>query len=107
MEAPRITPEQQAADKAFVDNLETHLKKWQVELAWIEKELIDQALIDGKAGHGKSNRYITLEKAEADLKEKVSNASAKLGLINERYHRSGSLAGYVTEVLKISKGKGQ
>jgi hypothetical protein len=81
--AARIAPEQINADKTFLASLEASLTGYQEELVVIEKELIDQAIIDSKAGE-KSTRYTALEKRERDLKQAIKEANTKLGKVTER-----------------------
>lgn len=81
--AARIAPEQVDADTSFVAKLEDSVKTWNQELEMIQKELIDQAIIDGKQGE-KSSRYVTLEKREVYLKKTIMEAEQKLGKVTER-----------------------
>jgi vacuolar-type H+-ATPase subunit E/Vma4 len=79
----RIDPAQVEADNNFTGILEVALKGFRTELELIERELIDQALIDAREG-GKGNRYIALEKRERDLKQAIKEAEEKLGKVAER-----------------------
>ena len=79
----RITPEQVDADTNLLTKLEASVNAWAAELELIEKELIDQALIDAKEG-AKSNRYLTLEKRESDLKKLIAEGEEKLGRVSGR-----------------------
>jgi hypothetical protein len=75
-EAPRIVPDQVEADTNFKGALEASLSGWRCEHELIQKELIDQALIDSKAGE-KSNRYKALEKRDKDLSRMIADAEAE------------------------------
>lgn len=97
METPRFTTEQMQADSLLVDKLESSIKEWEIELSWIEKELIEQALIDSREGM-RSNRYLTLETREKNLKGFLKEAHAKLGHVAERYD-VGPLKGLLTNAL--------
>jgi hypothetical protein len=83
MEQVRITPEQEQADKNFIHNLKSHIADWKSELEWVERELIDQALLDAKAGQ-RSARYNSFEKRESDLKAMIEEAQKKVTLYAER-----------------------
>jgi hypothetical protein len=79
-----LTTEQMQADNTFLDSLESSLKEWKKELVLLEKELIDQALIDSRVGM-RSNRYLVMEKREKDLRAYIAEANTRLGLVAERY----------------------
>lgn len=81
--AARIAPEQVDADTNLLTALEISLSAWSAELELMQKELIDQAIIDAKSG-AKSNRYVVLEKREAELKNLIAEAEQKLGRVSER-----------------------
>jgi hypothetical protein len=83
METTRTT-EQVANDGQFVEGLEAKIKEWESELPWLEKELIEQALIDVKQGE-RSNRYLVLEGREKAVKRYLKDAKEKLGMVAERY----------------------
>ena len=83
MEQIRIAPEQEQADKNLLHNLNARLADWRTELTWTEKELMEQAIIDGKEGN-KSNRYKMLEVNEKNLKANIKNAEDKLASLGER-----------------------
>lgn len=97
METPRFTTEQIHADNLLVNKLEQSIKEWEIELSWIEKELIEQALIDSREGM-RSNRYLMLETREKNLKGYLKEAHAKLGHVAERYD-VGPLKGLLTNAL--------
>ncbi len=78
------TTEQMQADSKFLDSLETAIKEWKAELQWLEKELVEQALIDSKEGR-RSNRYLVLEARERDVKYYLADAESKIGKVVERY----------------------
>jgi hypothetical protein len=80
----RITNEQIQADNNLVNALEAAIKGWEMELAWVEKELIEQSLIDARAGE-RSYRYLNLEIREKALKGYLEEARGKLGKVAERY----------------------
>jgi hypothetical protein len=101
--ATRIAPEQIDADRNLLNNLNAKLNDWKTELAWTEKELIEQALIDSKAGSGKSTRYLALEKSEQQLKANVREAEQKLGKVEGRVSNP-TFQGLVNSVVtRISK----
>jgi hypothetical protein len=79
----RIAPEQIEADTTLHSALEVSLKGWMQELELIQKETVDQALIDAKAGE-RSERYNMLEKREKELKVLITEAEPKLGKVAER-----------------------
>jgi hypothetical protein len=83
LESPRIEPEKVEADQNFKGALEVSLEGWKSELNLIQKEQIDQAIIDAKEG-ARSNRYIALEKREKDLLSMINDANEKLGTVSER-----------------------
>jgi hypothetical protein len=85
METTRLTTEQIEADNTFLNGLKNSLTEWQGELTFIEKELIDQAFVDARAG-SRSNRYLALESREQQLRTMISNAQGKLGQVAERYN---------------------
>lgn len=84
----RITPEQVDADTALLTKLEASVNAWKVEYELIQKELIDQAIIDAREGN-KSNRYLTLEKREAELKKLIEDGEEKLGKVTGRMMSPG------------------
>lgn len=84
----RIAPEQVDADTNLLSALETSVNAWSAELEVIQKELIDQAIIDAKSGE-KSSRYLTLEKRESDLKKLIAEADEKLGKVTDRMMSPG------------------
>jgi hypothetical protein len=80
-----LTPEQLQTDNKFVNDLEKSIKEWQIELAWHERELVEQSLIDAREGR-RSNRYLVLEAREKDLKRYLKDAQDKLAGIAKRYN---------------------
>lgn len=78
------TTEKMQADSKFLDSLETSIKEWKAELQWLEKELVEQALIDSKEGR-RSNRYLVLEARERDVKYYLADAESKIDKVAERY----------------------
>lgn len=78
------TAEQLQADNKYLNELELNVIAWRKELCLIEKELIDQAFIDAKAGE-RSNRYKVLELREADLKRFLREAESRITSISQRY----------------------
>lgn len=99
---PRIAPEQIDADKNLLNNLQARLNDWKAELEWTEKELIEQSLIDTKAGNGKSSRYLALEKNEKQLKANIAEAEQKLGRVEERV-ANPAFAGLVNKTIENLK----
>lgn len=81
--AARIAPEQVDADTTLLNKLEESVNAWNAEYELIQKELIDQAIIDAKEGT-KSSRYLALEKREADLKKLIVEGEEKLGKVAGR-----------------------
>jgi len=101
---PRLATDQITADERFLVKLEDAVEKWKAELELIEKELIDQALIDTKAGE-RSNRYLALEKREKDLKYSINEANVRLGRVTERV-ANPVFANQVEEVVSNTKRHG-
>ncbi len=101
METIRITNEQIQADNNLVNGLEQSLTKWEEELSWIQKELIEQAILDARAG-ARSKRYEALTLREATLKAYIREANNKLGKVAERYD-VGPLKGLLTRALNAMK----
>jgi hypothetical protein len=58
---------------------DAQLKLSQDELEAIQKESVDQAIIDAKAG-AKSQRYIMLEQREIELKKQIAEREKELGI---------------------------
>lgn len=79
----RVAPEQVDADTNLLTKLEESLNAWNAEYQLIQKELIDQAILDAKEGTA-SNRYKVLETREADLKKLIAEAEEKLGKVSGR-----------------------
>jgi hypothetical protein len=80
---PRIAPEQIEADVKFSSALEASLDGWKKELEKLQVQIMEQAIIDSKAGE-KSQLYTDLEKNESDLKTSIASAEQKLGKVSER-----------------------
>ncbi len=97
METLRITNEQIQADNNLVNGLEQSMKDWEMELAWIERDLIEQSLIDIGEGR-RSARYLALETREKALKKYLQEAREKLGKVVERYD-VGPLKGLMINAL--------
>jgi hypothetical protein len=95
----RITPEQINADAQLNAALENSLKEWNKELEDVQRETVDQALIDAKEGHP-SNRYKMLEKREGELKRDIILAEQKLGIVRERVAANPALAGMIGKTLE-------
>jgi predicted nucleic acid-binding Zn-ribbon protein len=89
--------EQLINDNKYLNDLETNIIAWRDELKMIEKELIDQALIDTKAG-ARSNRYIALETREKTLKGYLREAESRITSVSERYEK-GPLSGLINTAL--------
>jgi hypothetical protein len=79
-----LTTDQMRADNHLVNELEKSITEWTSELTFLEKELVDQALIDARQGT-RSNRYRVLEAREADVKSYLKEARKKLGHVVARY----------------------
>lgn len=79
----RISPEEISADQNLSNALETSLKGWEAELEVVQKEEVDQAIIDAKT-ENKSQRLQMLEGREAELKKMIGDAKEKLGVVNTR-----------------------
>lgn len=81
--AARIAPEQVDADTTLLTKLEQSVNAWNAEYELVQKDLIDQAIIDAKEGT-KSGRYLALERREADLKKLITEVEEKLGKVTGR-----------------------
>ena len=91
------TTEQLQADNKYLNDLEKNIVAWRDELKIIEKELIDQAFIDAKAGE-RSNRYKALETREATLKGYLREAESRITSVSERYQQ-GPLSNLINTAL--------
>jgi predicted HNH restriction endonuclease len=98
MENYSFTTEQMQADNDFVNTLNKSISDWEAELVFLEKELLEQALIDAKTIGTQSNRYKVLEAREADVKRYLTEGRTKLGHIANRYD-VGPLKGLLTNAL--------
>lgn len=101
METPRITTEQIQADNNLLNSLEQSITAWQEELVMIERELIEQSLIDAREGR-RSSRYMALELREKVLKNYLDEARTKLGKVADRYD-VGPLKGLLTNALNAMR----
>lgn len=99
--AARIAPEQVDADTTLLTKLEESVNAWNAEYELIQKELIDQAIIDAKEGT-KSSRYLALEKREADLKKLIAEGEEKLGKVTGRMMSPG-FGNAVQEIINNAK----
>ncbi|MBT1702936.1 hypothetical protein KK060_06575 [Fulvivirgaceae bacterium PWU20] len=99
--AVRIAPEQEAADTDFKTALEQNLKTWEAELQQVQKEIVDQAIIDVKDGQ-RSDNYYALEKRETELKDNISVAKTKLNMVQERV-QSPLFANTINEIVTSAK----
>lgn len=97
----RIAPEQVDADTTLLTKLEESVNAWKAEMELIQKELIDQAIIDAKAGV-KSSRYDALEKRESDLKKLIEEGDEKLGKVTGRM-MSPAFGNAVNQIVNNSK----
>lgn len=98
---PRIADDQVQADQSFHESLEASLQGWEAELLLIQKEQIDQAVIDAKAG-ARSSRYIALVKRDKDLQAMIADARTKLGKVSERV-ANAAFSNQVSNIVNAAK----
>lgn len=98
----RIDPEQIEADSNFQAALEKSLSAWKEELEKVQRDQVEQAIDDARAGNGKSEAYLELEQREKDLKKNISEAEQKLGKVSERV-QSPAFNGLVSQIVNNAK----